>query len=327
MTFGELRRAGAGASPGTPTPTRSAPTTGPSPRSWSASPASSSTCRRWSPRSTSTTGRRGRRPRSSAAAAPYLSSALRRGPTSTSTAAPCRGPRSCAPGGSAASAFVEGCVGEAVGELYVARHFPPQSKAAMDELVANLLEAYRRSITDLDWMTEETKQRAFAKLETFRPKIGYPEKFRDYSSDRGRPRRPDRTTPTARRRSSTTASWRRSAHRSTATSGSCCRRRSTPTTTPAPTRSASPPAILQRPFFDARGRPGGELRRHRRGDRPRDRSRLRRPGLGVRRARQPQRVVDRRRQAGLQASARTSWSRSTTGSARATCPARRSTGR
>ena len=79
-------------------------------------------------------------------------------------------------------AFVEGCVGEAVGRLYVERHFPPSSKAAIDELVANLLEAYRRSITDLDWMTAETKERAFRKLETFRPKIGYPETFRDYSA-------------------------------------------------------------------------------------------------------------------------------------------------
>jgi putative endopeptidase len=79
-------------------------------------------------------------------------------------------------------AFVEGAVGEAVGRLYVERHFPPASKAAMDELVANLLEAYRRSITDLDWMTAATKERAFRKLETFRPKIGYPETFRDYSS-------------------------------------------------------------------------------------------------------------------------------------------------
>jgi endothelin-converting enzyme/putative endopeptidase len=84
-------------------------------------------------------------------------------------------------------AFVEGCVGEAVGRLYVERHFPPASKAVMDDLVANLLEAYRRSITDLDWMTAETKQRAFRKLETFRPKIGYPEEFRDYSSIEVRP--------------------------------------------------------------------------------------------------------------------------------------------
>jgi endothelin-converting enzyme/putative endopeptidase len=78
--------------------------------------------------------------------------------------------------------LVEGALGEAVGRVYVARHFPPRSKEMMDELVDNLLEAYRRSITDLDWMTDETKQRAFEKLDTFRPKIGYPVKFRDYSA-------------------------------------------------------------------------------------------------------------------------------------------------
>jgi putative endopeptidase len=78
-------------------------------------------------------------------------------------------------------AFVEGAIGEAVGKEYVARHFPPTSKAMMDDLVANLLAAYRQSISQLDWMTEETKERAYEKLATFRPKIGYPEKFRDYS--------------------------------------------------------------------------------------------------------------------------------------------------
>ncbi len=78
--------------------------------------------------------------------------------------------------------LVEGSLGEAVGREYVSRHFPPRSKEMMDELVANLLEAYRRSITDLDWMGKETKERAFEKLDTFRPKIGYPEKFRDYSA-------------------------------------------------------------------------------------------------------------------------------------------------
>ena len=80
-----------------------------------------------------------------------------------------------------AVSFVEGAIGEAVGKEYVARHFPPTSKALMDELVANLLAAYRVSIEALDWMTEETKERAYEKLATFRPKIGYPEKFRDYS--------------------------------------------------------------------------------------------------------------------------------------------------
>jgi endothelin-converting enzyme/putative endopeptidase len=78
--------------------------------------------------------------------------------------------------------LVEGSIGEAVGREYAERHFPPRSKAMMDELVANLLEAYRRSITDLEWMGEETKQKAFEKLDTFMPKIGYPVKWRDYST-------------------------------------------------------------------------------------------------------------------------------------------------
>ena len=78
--------------------------------------------------------------------------------------------------------LVEGAIGEAVGEIYVERHFPPRSKALMDDLVANLIEAYRRNIEKLDWMGEDTKKRAFEKLKTFRPKIGYPEKFRDYSA-------------------------------------------------------------------------------------------------------------------------------------------------
>jgi len=79
-------------------------------------------------------------------------------------------------------ALVEGAVGEAVGKVYVSRHFPPSSKALMDDLVGNLLKAYRVSIEKLDWMGEDTKQRAYDKLDTFRPKIGYPDTFRDYSS-------------------------------------------------------------------------------------------------------------------------------------------------
>jgi putative endopeptidase len=78
-------------------------------------------------------------------------------------------------------AVVEGSIGEAVGREYVARHFPPESKAMMEELVGNLLRAYHESISKLDWMSEETKERAFAKLERFRSKIGYPDSFRDYS--------------------------------------------------------------------------------------------------------------------------------------------------
>ncbi len=79
-------------------------------------------------------------------------------------------------------------LGDAVGKLYVERHFPPDAKARIDALVANLREAYRVSITDLDWMTPETRQRALAKLDKFTAKVGYPKKWRDYSKlvvDRG----------------------------------------------------------------------------------------------------------------------------------------------
>ncbi len=78
--------------------------------------------------------------------------------------------------------FVESSVGEAVGRLYVERHFDESAKASMDVLVGNLVEAYRQSILGLDWMGEETKQRALEKLAKFTPKVGYPVKWRDYSS-------------------------------------------------------------------------------------------------------------------------------------------------
>jgi putative endopeptidase len=76
----------------------------------------------------------------------------------------------------------EGALGEAIGKVYVERHYPPTAKAAMDELVGNLIEAYRQSITTLEWMTPETRERALAKLDAFTPKIGHPDVWRDYSS-------------------------------------------------------------------------------------------------------------------------------------------------
>ncbi|MHA7268978.1 M13 family metallopeptidase [Arthrobacter sp. HLT1-20] len=77
--------------------------------------------------------------------------------------------------------LVEGVLGEAVGQLYVAEHFPESHKAHMEALVANLIEAYRISITELAWMSQETKEKALEKLAAFTPKIGYPAKWRDYS--------------------------------------------------------------------------------------------------------------------------------------------------
>ncbi len=81
-----------------------------------------------------------------------------------------------------AVAASEGALGEVLGRLYVAKHFPPEAKARMEQLVQNLLAAYKESIGTLDWMTEETRQKALAKLATFDPKIGYPDKWKDYSA-------------------------------------------------------------------------------------------------------------------------------------------------
>lgn len=74
-----------------------------------------------------------------------------------------------------------GILGEALGKIYVARHFKPEAKRRMDELVQNLLKAYEISIADLTWMSDETKERALEKLHKISPKIGYPNKWRDYS--------------------------------------------------------------------------------------------------------------------------------------------------
>lgn len=79
-------------------------------------------------------------------------------------------------------AVVENALGEAVGQIYVAKHFPESHKARMQSLVANLIEAYRQSISGLAWMGEDTKHEALKKLEAFRSKIGYPDEWIDYSA-------------------------------------------------------------------------------------------------------------------------------------------------
>ncbi len=81
-----------------------------------------------------------------------------------------------------AVSLIESAIGEAVGRVYVERHFPSESKEAMEALVGNLIAAYRESISSLDWMSEATKEKALAKLAKFTPKIGYPDKWRDYSA-------------------------------------------------------------------------------------------------------------------------------------------------
>ncbi len=170
--------------------------------------------------------------------------------------------------------LVEGALGEAVGKVYVERHFSPVAKERMDALVANLIEAYRRSITALDWMTEETKAEALTKLDKFRPHIGYPTTWRDYSALGRRSARPDRQRGPGRRlRTGPGTGQDRAADRPRGMADDPADgQRLLP---PAEERDRLPgghpaAAVLQR----ARRR-RGQLRWHRRGDRARDRPRLR----------------------------------------------------
>jgi endothelin-converting enzyme/putative endopeptidase len=72
-------------------------------------------------------------------------------------------------------------LGEALGKKYVERYFPPEAKARMQEMVRNLLAAMRDDILSRPWMSDDTKEKAMAKIATFNPKIGYPDKWKDYS--------------------------------------------------------------------------------------------------------------------------------------------------
>ncbi len=75
---------------------------------------------------------------------------------------------------------VNGTLGEVVGKVYVKKHFPPEAKERMETLVSNLLKAYEASINELDWMSDDTKKEALDKLSKFTPKIGYPNKWKEY---------------------------------------------------------------------------------------------------------------------------------------------------
>ena len=81
-----------------------------------------------------------------------------------------------------AVAITESSIGQGLGKLYVAKYFPPENKVRMDEMVRNILAAYKQSIDGLDWMGPETKKEAQAKLAKFDPKIAYPSKWRDYTA-------------------------------------------------------------------------------------------------------------------------------------------------
>jgi predicted metalloendopeptidase len=172
-------------------------------------------------------------------------------------------------------ALVEGNLGEALGKLYVAEYFPPERKARMDALVKNLLAAYKQSIDSLDWMSPATKLEAQAKLAKFTPKIGYPSKWRDYSAV-DREERPDgqraaRVLPApAHDRQAGQADRPRRVGHDAADHQRLLQLDHERDRVPGRHPAA---AVLRR----ARRR-CGQLRRHRRGDRPRNQPRLRRQG-------------------------------------------------
>jgi putative endopeptidase len=93
-----------------------------------------------------------------------------------------RGQKKIQPRWKRAIGALDGHLGEALGKLYVDNYFPPESKQRMDRLVKNVMAAYKQRIEAVDWMGPETKKQALAKLATVMPKIGYPDKWRDYSS-------------------------------------------------------------------------------------------------------------------------------------------------
>jgi endothelin-converting enzyme/putative endopeptidase len=79
-------------------------------------------------------------------------------------------------------AVVDGAIGEGLGQIYVRKHFPPETKAKMDALVANLRAALKERLAKLAWMDDATRAQALKKLDAFDPRIGYPDKWRDYSA-------------------------------------------------------------------------------------------------------------------------------------------------
>lgn len=98
-----------------------------------------------------------------------------------------RGQPSQEPRWQRAAKVVDGTIGEALGQIYVGRYFPPAAKQRMDELIGNLRAVFRDRLQNLAWMTDTTRQKALAKFDRFTQKIGHPDTFLDYSKIRIRP--------------------------------------------------------------------------------------------------------------------------------------------
>ena len=187
--------------------------------------------------------------------------------------------------------FTNDALGEAVGKLYVQRYFSPEAKAKAQAMCDDLVKAFGRRIDTLDWMSPQTRTKAKEKLATLKIGVGYPDSWRDYSALQ---------VVRGDALGNATRAELFEYRRNLAKLGKAPDRSEwwmTPQTVNAvnlPLQNAlnfpgrDPPAAVLR----SQGRRRAQLRRHRRGDRPRDQPQLRRPGEPVRRAGQAQQLVD-----------------------------------
>lgn len=148
-----------------------------------------------------------------------------------------------------AAKVIDDGIGEALGQLYVAKHFPPESKARMMEMIDNIKAVMRERLAKLEWMSEPTRQKALAKFDKFRPMIGYPEKWRDYSNVEIR-----RDDYLGNVRRAARADWQREIARVGGKVDKSEWRMTPPTVnayfSPTENQIVFPAGILQPPFFD-----------------------------------------------------------------------------
>lgn len=148
-----------------------------------------------------------------------------------------------------AAKVIDDGIGEALGQLYVAKHFPPESKARMMEMIGHIKTVMRERLQKLEWMSEATRQKALAKFDKFQPMIGYPEKWRDYSNVEIRK---DDYLGNVRR--AARADWRREIERVGRMVDKSEWRMTPPTVnayfSPTENQIVFPAGILQPPFFD-----------------------------------------------------------------------------
>jgi endothelin-converting enzyme/putative endopeptidase len=190
------------------------------------------------------------------------------------------------------TAFVDRYLGEPLGRLYVARYFPPEARAQVAAMVGHLRAAFADRLARADWMDDATRAEAQAKLAALTVKIGYPDRWRDLS---GAALDPADLYGNVRRLRAAESAEQRAALVRPPVRGAIWYQ--TPQSVDATNsqRLVSiefPAGILQPPFFDPGGRPGGQLRRDRRDHRPRARARVRRPGLALRPHGPAARLVD-----------------------------------